>query len=511
MYPYKHLKLVFDTDYRRIYPTSGQNYTDVKDPDWERYKATGAPVDLIEKHASCFRVRPIYKDVMAQIEKCDVAGKLPSGRVWERTLYVCKKYFSFLQSEPSHNYGDHSYDLGTSPGLPWSKMGFRSKRQVLDLKPELLMKYILDLDYPEIDSYNDKDELLDINDLLRRKIRGILGSSFQGIYREKYAYGGQNNKLLLAWKKSWIKYGMVKQYGGFSQFVKSLEKHTCVVESDVSGWDRKCKLDPVYEIRNTHIIDPLGEYADLITEVTKSNIRPEMLLPTGYIVQRQTGNNSGKNNTTSDNSLLHFIVVVYLFFKRLDEMGMEMKLSTVFEHVTMGIYSDDKLGAFDLEFFFEDKEEYLSFERDVYAEFGLEIKPTAQLITVKKVGERVDPQHSFLGSYCSFDENSHMYVPFPRMNKICSTFTQKYGNKDVLTRFCRITNLTLNCYPQSDLFKQAMGYLKWYYAINREFQWQFDEILDDVDIDMSMDDSFRRIYMGFESFKPDPVYSPLFA
>lgn len=499
-YPYKHLILLCDSNYRRQYPTTGPNYTTLIDHDWQKYVETGADVSKIEELADCYRVRPKWANVMAQIEKCDVPKILPKNWIFEHTINKLTTYFAFLKNEPSHEVEDHSYDLSTSPGIPWNKIGFRTKRAVLEQKPEEFERLIYDLNYPIIDCYNDKDELLPKEDLVERnKVRGIFGSSFHGIYREKFAYGKQNNALLERWKTDWIKYGMVKQYGGFNNLLKSLEKFDCIVESDVSGWDRTVCLEPVYRIRNANLINPNGEYTDLINSVTESNVTPLALLPNGYVIKRPTGNNSGKNNTTTDNSIMHKIVMVYLFFKRMNEQGKELKLSHIFENSSMALYGDDKLGGMNLHEFFDSKEHYMDFEREVYAEFGLTIKKSAQLITTKSKGERISSQHSFLGSYAAYNEEVNMYVPHPRLGKVCSTFIRKYGNEDKIIRFCRAVNLTLNCYPNPPVFKQAMGFLQWWYEENKDYQWQFDEILDDVDIRINVEDSFKRVYLGFET------------
>jgi len=500
-YPYKHLTLVCDSDYRRQYPNSGLNYTKVQDPDWQQYKLSGGLHSLIEKHASCFKVRPLWNNVMAQILKCDVPAVLPFGRHIDKTMALCHGYFKFLLSTPSHITSDHSYCLSTSPGLPESKNGFRSKRRVLEFAKDRLFKYVFDLGYPVIDSYNDKDELLDIEELSRNKVRGVFGSAFHGIIREKFLYGLQNTKLLENWKNSWIKYGLVKQYGGFSAAIKTLEKHTFVWESDLSGFDRRVCLDLVYKIRNANLLKVDGiDLTNVIDAVTMDNTRPKVLLPNGYVVQRATGNDSGKNNTTTDNSIAHFIMLLYMFVKQLMLIGKEPKLSYIFEHATLMIYSDDKLGGMDLDAFgFDSAEDFLAYERECYSEFNMECKISAQLHTVKLKGERVDSRHSFLGSFCHFDESSMMYLPYPRLGKICATLTQKYGTMDKIIRFTRVVSLTLNCYPNPDLFEEALAYLKWIYAKDPALCWQYDEYLHMFEIEFSVRESFRRIFIGFEA------------
>ena len=177
-----------------------------------------------------------------------------------------------------------------------------------------------------------------------------------------------------------------------------------------------------------------------------------------------------------------------------------IKLSIIMERIKLGIYSDDKLGSFNLnELEYETPEEFLEFERDCYAEFGLEIKKSAQYWTYDPELGRIDEGHSFLGSYASYSETANMYMPSPRFGKICSSFTQRYKNDDIVVRFARILNLTLNCFPDNEIFVSALKYLKFFYDSNQKKNYLFDELLHEVELDLSVTSSFQRIYLGFES------------
>lgn len=484
-----------------MYKNSGSNYIDIKDRDFQEFKMAGNLATNLEKYADSFEVRPIYKDVLAQIAKCDKPAILPDNPIFERTIEVLTSYFSFMESEPGHDNNEQTYDLGTSPGLPYNKNKMRTKRQVLEVMPEKLKEYITDLDYPDIDCANDKIELLTSEELKRHKVRNIFGSSFHGIYREKTIYGRQNNAFADKWKDGWIKYGFVKQYGGFNRLLKQLEKYDTLFESDCTGWDRSAPLSPVYRIRNALLIKLNDYWISLRDKVTKSNVNPTVLLPNGYVVQRQTGNDSGKNNTTLDNSILHKIIEVYKFFKRMDALGIPLELSYLFENAHVAIYGDDKFGGMNLFKFFDSVEHFKQFEIETYAEFGLEIKPGTQIVSFKGAGAMIPPEHSFLGSFAHFDNDKYVYVPHPRLNKVCSTMTQRYNGKDKIVRFCRMLNLALNCYPNKPVFEEALNFCKFLYGRDKDERWQFDEILRNVDISLSADDSFRRIYQGFESGK----------
>lgn len=501
---------ICDSNYRRIYKTSGANYEVTVDKDWATFKLKDPDTArIIDDLSDYFRVVPLLKNVNAQILKCDVGPKYPNNPAMDHTMALCHSYFKFIRSEPSSAPSENSYDLSTSGGIPWCKDRvngvpiYSNKNKILRNDLPRLSHYIYDLNYEDIGSYNDKDELLSTEELSRGKTRGIFGSSFHGIYREKFLYNRQNKAILENHANSWIKYGFVKQYGGFSKFLKTLESKTFRWESDCSGYDRKIYLKQTYEIRNANVINPDGIHTPLIELVTENNVHPKVLLPNGYLVKRKTGNNSGKNNTTVDNSISHFIINIYIFTKRLLELGYTKKditLSHLFATVNLGIYSDDKLGSFNLhDYMFSSPDEFLTFERECYSEFGLEIKPSAQFYSHDESCGRLDPRHSFLGSYASFDEENQMYMPSPRFGKICSSFTQKYTNNDIIVRFARVLNLTLNCYPKTEIFQAALKYLTFFYDKHKKYAYLFDELLQEVELDMAVQSSFQRIYLGLES------------
>jgi hypothetical protein len=508
-FPYKHLILLCDSEYRRQYAATGQNYTDIQDIDWRLYKMAVQPEDyeLIDQTSDCYRVRPLYKNVMAQIAKCDAPAMEPQNDAIDLTMKFCKSYFENLRSTPSHNVEDHSYELDTSAGLPFIKMGVRSKRVALETRYDEVFNFAYDLGYPSIDTYNDKDELLDKTDLIRGKCRGIFSAPLHGIYREKFLYGLQNNKLLASYSRGWIKYGLVKQYGGFSKAIHSLERFSFIWESDVSGYDRHIYLKRVYELRNFLLDDVNLEFQDLIESVTENNIRPTVLLPNGYVVKRPTGNDSGKNNTTTDNSLSHFIIMIYMFVKRLQEIGVKPSLSYIFDNAELLIYSDDKIGGMTLDKFgWDTPQEFLSYEKQIYLEWGLECKESSQVFSSKEEGAMIPSKHSFLGSFTHYDDSIHMYIPYPRLGKICASITQKYSNKSVEIRFMRLLNLVLNCYPNPLIFAKALKYLIWFYKQNPDYIYRFDEVLLDVDLDLYLEKTFSTIYLGFEAKSSVPSY-----
>lgn len=503
-YPYKHMKPIADTTYGRQYAKSGKDWDETNDAEWEEYVQTGASVANIEKLADHFMVRPKWANVMAQIQKCDVPPIVPSGPLMDLTINMVTDYLTYMES----GFGfceNWKFDLSTSGGFPWNKRKVKTKGDIKENHNEELLEYTHNLDYEIIDCYNDKIELLSMADFDRKKVRGVFGSSYQGNMRERLAFGGQNELLHAGSSDSWIKYGFVKQYGGFNTLIQQLEPYDTIVESDTSGWDRTVFLEPVYEVRK-RLLTNYQEYSIFIDRVAADNISPKVLLPNGYIVQRVTGNDSGKNNTTTDNCIAHLIILFYLFNKRQYEMGMQPSISYILDNAKFFIYSDDKIGGFYMDKWFDSIEHFKEFESSVYAEFGMVLKQSAIMVTRKDPGQRIDPGHSFLGSFCHYDEDNHMYLPYPRLGKICSSFCRKYAMKDVVIRFVRLIDLTVNTFPNPEIYAEAIAYLQWFYNKHKKHRAIFNELLNDLDVKLKVASTFSRIYTGFEGIRSRLIF-----
>lgn len=459
---YKHLVPLYGTDYSVTYKDNTIESTFDVDPVWVEFRDDPA-ADIIERQASYRRVKPTMSNMQLSLQKMDVPKKEPSGSTYERAFVLTCDYLSFMKSEQSVDYKKFAFIPDTSPGLPWIKIRvkgqriFKDKKSVINTKYTKLMEYVEGYDkFPLVDTCNHKDEMLSQEDLDRHKIRTTFGSSIQKLFLETSLFGGQNKKIL-EHTENWIQYGVVKQYGGFNRMIKKLEKHPFRWESDCSGWDRVTCLEVVYRIRDRL----LKCDRQLFRHVSAFNINPEFISPIdGNIYRRATGVSSGSLNTTTDNSIKHVFIMIYLFSRRLEEIGIVPNLQDIVDNVELLIYSDDKTGSCNLDFFQFTPSSFLEYECDIYSEFGLIIKPSSQVWTVSPIGSRISIKHSFLGSNCGFTK--YGYAPLPRMGMICSSICHEpLRSLSPQESFIRIFCLTMLAQhtPSAQAFKT---YFEWY-------------------------------------------------
>jgi hypothetical protein len=504
--PYDHLVVVAESDYGRTYP-GGVNFIDKPSRDWGKFSKTLSRDELFyfRKHAKYHQVRATQEAIDISIAKCDVPSVVPpTDEVLLHALNLTVHALSYtrgaLPLSPTELW---DFKLNSSAGLPYSKQGLKTKAEVIQNHSELLISRALDLSEIPIDTYNDKQEFLTEEELSRNKVRGVFSTSLHHLLRERLVYGAQNRAILEGHENRWIQYGMVKQYGGFDRCIKPIEKFQYKDEGDVSGWDRVAPLTFVYIIRNRLLPELSGHLANVRDYVSFHNVVTHVLLPNGKIVRRKTGANSGRSNTTTDNSILHLLIVVYIFVRRSFHLGKSVTIVTIMRYAVYRIYSDDKLGSVDLEFWeFSGPDEFMDFAIDTYGLFGMTIKKSATFYTFCFKGERIDPRHSFLGSYVSYHAGYGMYLPLPRLDKICSSIV--YLDQKQLEPpefFAKLVSLAELSVANSFVFGVIFKFINWYYLQNCDLYGPtFDTFLSTKNLRFDDPGNYTQILTGFESF-----------
>jgi hypothetical protein len=442
--------------------TSGPNFTIKYDPVFDQFAKSGI-IDCspIYELSDCERVRPLKKDLDASILKCDVPCICPSrGDIFFD--HAMKLSWQYLYDDLTvHLTPDlcktAEFNFSASAGFPYTKLGYRSKGAAFEspVFKDLMSRF----DYVPLDTVNSKDEFLSIDDLQRHKLRTTFGAPLDKVAKQKFFFDAQNSNIIQSSSRKWIQYGMTKQFGGFHKTVSQLEAFTHVFQSDASGWDRVAPLEPVYELRLKGLNVPYF-LQPLLLDTVFHTIFPTILLPDGSVWIRVTGNDSGGNNTASDNSILHLIIVMHIFtiayYRKYNELP---DLEYILSNALVYIYSDDKLGGANLEAFGLDTISFPEIEREVYALYGMVIKPSSILLTENQ--KHLDPRHEFLGSFCHFDLETQRYIPYPRIGKICSSITRVGMNKDLssIEFFMKVLQLSLLAYKDETVFRILVHYV----------------------------------------------------
>lgn len=489
---FQYLKFIGQINNYKPFPKEGPNYVVQYSELFKKWDPKQQ--SKLFQEADHHRVRATQETIDISINKMDVPRKAPDPNedpIYKLSIKLVITYLSYAKSKASLTR-EFELNGAASPGLPYP--GTKSDA----LQTDLFYQLFKSIDHVPVDEVNAKQEELSMEDHNRKKTRTVFCAPLDFVVKEKVLFDEMNEKIKKNNEHSFIKYGMVKQYGGFDRLCKRLRRFQLMFDSDCSGWDRIIPLDDVYLVREALLTNKM-EFDSLFQYVKFFNVHPVILLPDGTIWQRDTGNDSGKNNTTTDNSIMHLIIMFYFFLTRASEIGKPMNLQTIIDYCELAIYSDDKTGSCDHDFWQFDIESFMEHERMVYARFGLTIKPSQQVVTLRPAGSEIDPRHSFLGSYMYFDTEELMYVPFPRLGKLCSSLINEVPKLNTELLFRRYLVLTTLLYPKKELFQEAISLTSLFMELHPEENTKFMCILEEQNLTLENEMDFKRLYLGYEA------------
>jgi hypothetical protein len=362
-----------------------------------------------------------------------------------------------------------SFELvgNAAAGFPYSHMGMPTKGEAI--KSELHVRLTRTQATPVALSCPKGSEALADEDLETGKLRTVALAPAYFVCCQKYFFDAQNQAMKANHHHTWGKYGWVKQFGGFNTLFSRLRRFTMVADSDVSGWDRLIFLLWCYELRLRGIFEYYGlEYSGafainalfgdddplflasfakmkppfslhFLKWVVFESIFPVQSLHNGLIVRRPTGNNSGNNDTTTDNTLAHEIIATHGSIRALSEfedidlvpMPLEEATSVLLDWFEFFLFGDDNANGNNLSW---TEEQYSQFWMSHYLLYGLTLKKKAVHCLKKPKGSPFSGI-SFLGSTAIY-ENGH-FVPYPRIGKsmysLCCVMRGKEDTLDLIT------------------------------------------------------------------------------
>jgi len=308
-----------------------------------------------------------------------------------------------------------------SPGFPYQHLGITTKGQAV--VSDIHYRLMSETPDPVALSVPKGCEALPVEDLNDGKLRTIFLTPAYFVGYQKFYFDSQNIRMKLYHDTTWCKYGYVKQYGGFNRLMRSLERFFWLFDFDISGYDRRISLHKTYELRTrglrnyaqhcppmqAHLDDPVYKW------VVFNCTNPVVAFGNGTIWRRLTGNNSGSNDTTTDNTIAHTIIIFHLLVRRMYELtGLLPSYENCLEVAGFMLFGDDDAGGL-TKFMFDSSEQLISYFIDHFALYGLVIKPKSFHIVPHEPGTPYSGI-SFLGSTCSYEDG--IYVPYPRVGKL---------------------------------------------------------------------------------------------
>lgn len=365
-------------------------------------------------------------------KKCDVLPKFPEGEVcgldkkllWQTAFEYTQRQVYYLKgSRVAHEL---EFNGATSPSLPYTKLGFPTKASVLEsdiFDEDFKAKY--DAIYTVKDKGNEYLSKEDINEL---KLRTFFSPDVVFLAWQKVFTTEQNDRMSEQWFKfneGWSRYGMIKQYGGFSRLMKAHGKFTLHATGDGSGWDRVISLFRAWLIRH-EMLDMTEQAREHFFSVFLYSVFPYVGLPSGDVYRRFTGNCSGANTTTTDNILAHIELKYYhILLLGAYTHGRVLTYDEIMSNTLISIYGDDFFDSYNKEFFFPEndseqelKETILRIMGEAYGDYGVGIKSTQAHF---RMGTPEGLE--FLGSTAV--ESKGTYYPASRLGKLCTSITHK--------------------------------------------------------------------------------------
>jgi len=473
----------------------GLNYSSQFDKTFKQYKDFGYNTQRLEYESDYELVRALEENCWTSINKCDTKPyNMDNDPIYKLALEYAD-YILETSLEARTSIQDNEIKMDSAAGVVYSMNRIKKKRDALTshIFADLIQRH----DYIPLAGIATKQEFLSNEDLAKGKVRTTFTSPLDLIMKQKLFFQTQNENIKLNSRDEWIKYGMKKQYGGFDRFMREMENYSHVFQSDASGYDRTVFLLDTYYLRWKHLEYP-DELEELLFWTMFHSIFPFCVCPNGLIFMRQCGNNSGANNTASDNSIAHLIIVLYLFIYAYFNKNSEYPtLSDIDDNVEMGLYSDDKLGAADFKFFgWESIEDFQRDEVEVYGRFNMIVKPSSILVTENRVGEPINEKHEFLGSSATYVPEYGKYVAYPRIGKICSSITRK-GIEELSeeNHFTKIMQLKALSYAEEWLYNDIEKYANFLISHSKIKQRlkQIKELHDG-----KIHDNMMHLHFGFE-------------
>lgn len=239
------------------------------------------------------------------------------------------------------------------------------------------------------------------------------------------------------------------QRGGFTRLFKRHDRPHCKVgEGDCEKFDANI-AEFLYHVSKTvryHCWDKRGmtqeEWWTRQNWYFENKCYSFILLPSGQIILKITGNDSGQESTTDDNGIFHTFTLCYGWRKLF-----QCSLYSVRDEQRIDLYADDHEFSVTAPFLrFADFDERFAFYKDL----GLTLSKAKDLVTDSVEG------HTFLGPKATVIDGR--IVPIYNRDKVlCSVLNMEHTySTDV--QIGRVISIMLNCVFDRPVFDYLRGY-----------------------------------------------------
>jgi len=301
-------------------------------PDTYRY-ATGSKVAEYKSIAKYDRTQPVFNQ-----ESMQVAENWLGCHFYP---YMCGAEICDVSEVLTE------MNMSSSPGFP-DNYKYPTKREMLNVTGEqFLHEYVEKAfkteDIPEpIWTCALKLEMRPKEKILEEKLRTFTASPFRFSVLLNCVCLAMNVAFYLAGHAGnvWSCVGTSKYSRGWNQIAQRLRKHPNVFELDVSSFDASLFQWLFVIISRFRSRCLGGKFLKLLNRLYQSIVFSIIVLISGTLIRKKTGNPSGISNTVVDNTLILFLLLAYCWVELAPD-DMKFSYSSFMENVEALLYGDD--------------------------------------------------------------------------------------------------------------------------------------------------------------------------
>jgi len=148
----------------------------------------------------------------------------------------------------------------------------------------------------------------------------------------------------------WCGVGMSRSGGGFDLLGKWLDFHPHKTMADARQWDASMIAIAFAVILNIRWICLMPRYRtkanwDRLVYIYHQKVHTLIFLPTGQLISKCVGNDSGQGATSNDNTIWHIFTLIHLGVKWCDGIETQVTLENIMNNFRFCTYGDDMIGS----------------------------------------------------------------------------------------------------------------------------------------------------------------------
>jgi len=360
-------------------------------------------------------------------------------------------------------------DKGTSCGYPWS-LEYHKKREFLaSPAASVLEDYWKNIACPEgvivpIWTCSQKVEMRTMEKILSNSVRTFTASPVEHSYATNRLCLDFNNRFYASANKTWSFVGTSKFAGGWDGYIRRLSygsfpsrsrvKAHNAFELDEAEYDSSLFAKAMIGQRDIRWSllsneDKTEENWMRLVRVYDSIVHSVIVLESGELIQKHTGNPSGSANTIVDNTMILFRLFAYAYIMLCREQGIQPKYTDFMIHVEAALNGDDNT--------YTCSDEIVGwFTPDnigrVWSAIGVTTKTPCRT-------PRLVQDCGFLSQGSMYDERLKCWLPVPETEKVLCSLMWGSAIDDVRWHLLRAYALRIDSYGNVECRKILSDYI----------------------------------------------------